>query len=337
VLITGGAGFIGVNLAGMLANDGWSVTIYDNLSRSGTERNLDWIKQTHPQVKFERADILDAESLRNAVKGQDAVFHLAAQVAVTTSMTDPETDFEVNARGTFNVLEAIRTLAPEAMTVFASTNKVYGGLEEWKLEKQGVRWLPEHGVKGVGEKEPLDFHSPYGCSKGAADQYVRDYSRVYGLRTVVLRQSCIYGEHQYGNEDQGWVAHFVYSVLDQRPITIFGDGFQVRDLLDVRDICRLYMACLANFDACNGKVFNVGGGPDNARSVIEVLHSIEQLMETDAHYSHDDWRPGDQLYYVSDIARLQESLGWRPQVPFEEGLEHLVNWVRAERAAAGKS
>jgi CDP-paratose 2-epimerase len=337
VLVTGGAGFIGVNLAAMLADDGWAVTIYDNLSRSGTERNLDWIKRTHPQVKFLRADILDTDSLRNAVKGQDAVFHLAAQVAVTTSMTDPQTDFEVNARGTFNVLEAVRTLAPDAMTVFASTNKVYGGLEEWKLEKQGVRWLPEQGVKGVDEKEPLDFHSPYGCSKGAADQYVRDYSRVYGLRTVVLRQSCVYGEHQYGNEDQGWVAHFVYSVLDQQPITIFGDGFQVRDLLDVRDICRLYMACLANFDACNGKVFNVGGGPDNSRSVIEVLHSIEQLMETDAHYSHDDWRPGDQLYYVSDIARLQESLGWRPQVPFEEGLEHLVNWVRAERAAAGKS
>jgi CDP-paratose 2-epimerase len=252
-------------------------------------------------------------------------------------MTDPQTDFEVNARGTFNVLEAVRTLAPDAMTVFASTNKVYGGLDQWKLEKQGVRWLPDQGVKGVDEREPLDFHSPYGCSKGAADQYVRDYSRVYGLRTVVLRQSCVYGEHQYGNEDQGWVAHFVYSVLDQRPITIFGDGFQVRDLLDVRDICRLYIACLANFDACNGKVFNVGGGPDNARSVIEVLHSIEQLMETDAHYSHDDWRPGDQLYYVSDIARLQESLGWRPQVSFEEGLEHLVNWVRAERAAAGKS
>jgi CDP-paratose 2-epimerase len=337
VLVTGGAGFIGVNLAAMLADDGWAVTIYDNLSRSGTERNLDWIKRTHPQVKFLRADILDTDSLRNAVKGQDAVFHLAAQVAVTTSMTDPQTDFEVNARGTFNVLEAVRTLAPDAMTVFASTNKVYGGLDQWKLEKQGARWLPEQGVKGVDEREPLDFHSPYGCSKGAADQYVRDYSRVYGLRTVVLRQSCVYGEHQYGNEDQGWVAHFVYSVLDQRPITIFGDGFQVRDLLDVRDICRLYIACLANFDACNGKVFNVGGGPDNARSVIEVLHSIEQLMETDAHYSHDDWRPGDQLYYVSDIARLQESLGWRPQVSFEEGLEHLVNWVRAERAAAGKS
>jgi CDP-paratose 2-epimerase len=337
VLITGGAGFIGVNLAALLAEDGWAVTIYDNLSRSGTERNLEWIQRTHHEVKFHRADILDKEALRTAVRAQDAVFHLAAQVAVTTSMADPETDFEVNARGTLNVLEAIRTQAPKAMTVFASTNKVYGGLEGWKLEKQGARWLPESGAKGVDESEILDFHSPYGCSKGAADQYVRDYSRVYGLRTVVLRQSCIYGAHQYGNEDQGWVAHFVYSMLDQQPITIFGDGFQVRDLLDVRDLCRLYMACLANFDAVNGQVFNVGGGPENARSVIEVLHSIEQLMETDAHYTHDDWRPGDQLFYVSDIARLQESLGWRPQFPFEEGLEHLVAWVRAERAAAGRS
>jgi len=213
VLVTGGAGFIGVNLAALLAKEGWAVTIYDNLSRSGTERNLEWIQRTHDQVKFQRADILDKDSLRSAVKGQDAVFHLAAQVAVTTSMTDPETDFEVNARGTFNVLEAIRTLAPEAMTVFASTNKVYGGLERWKLEKQGVRWLPEGGARGVDETETLDFHSPYGCSKGAADQYVRDYSRVYGLRTVVLRQSCVYGAHQYGNEDQGWVAHFVYLSL----------------------------------------------------------------------------------------------------------------------------
>jgi CDP-paratose 2-epimerase len=336
VLVTGGAGFIGVNLAARLADEGWDVTIYDNLSRSGTERNLDWIARAYEAVKFQRADILDMESLRNAVKGKEAVFHLAAQVAVTTSMNDPQTDFEVNARGTFNVLEAIRAVAPLAMTVFASTNKVYGGLEQWKLEKRGARWLPEGSVKGVDEKEILDFHSPYGCSKGAADQYVRDYARVYGLRTVVLRQSCVYGAHQYGNEDQGWVAHFVHSVLDQRPITIFGDGFQVRDLLDVRDLCRLYLACLANFERVNGQVFNVGGGPDNARSVIEVLHGIEQLMETDANYTYDDWRPGDQLYYVSDIARLEQSIGWRPAVPFEKGLEHLVAWVRAERAAAGQ-
>jgi len=335
MLITGGAGFIGVNAADHFLKEGWTVTLFDNLSRQGTQKNLAWIQSVHgPPLRFIHGDVRDGPAIREAVRGQDAVLHLAAQVAVTTSVSDPEPDFEVNARGTFNVLEAVRTAAPEAPLLFASTNKVYGGLENWTLRKEGVRWLPDDGRRAVSETEPLDFHSPYGCSKGAADQYVHDYARCYGLRTVVFRQSCIYSAHQYGNEDQGWVAHFLHSVIRGAPLTIYGDGFQVRDLLDVRDLNRLYAHTLERIGRAAGQVFNVGGGPDNARSVIEVLHAIESSLGTDARYDYAGWRQGDQLFYVSDVGQADRVLGWRPQIPFETGLEHLVEWARAERAAA---
>lgn len=328
MLITGGAGFIGVNAADYFVRDGWKITILDNLSRAGTERNLAWIQATHPEhVEYINGDIRDAALMYEVMHGKSAILHLAAQVAVTTSLTDPRPDFEINALGTFNVLDAMRTEAKDATLLFASTNKVYGRLGEMKLKATATRWLPENGKEGVDEEQPLDFHSPYGCSKGAADQYVRDFARCYGMRTVVFRQSCIYGPHQYGNEDQGWVAHFMHAVAKNQPITIYGDGRQVRDLLDVRDLCDLYGRALTKIDACAGEVFNVGGGPDNARSVVEVLHQVEAMFETDARYTHADWREGDQPYYVSDVSKAERVLGWRPRIDAQRGLDELGKWI----------
>jgi CDP-paratose 2-epimerase len=312
LLITGGAGFIGVNAADHFARRGWQVTLLDNLSRRGADQNLAWIRSER-QVDSIHADVRDAGPVADAVRGQDAVLHLAAQVAVTTSLADPVTDFQVNALGTLNVLEAVRRQAPKAALVFASTNKVYGKLE---------------AVDGpVDESRPLDFHSPYGCSKGAADQYVRDFARCYGLRSVVFRMSCIYGVHQNGTEDQGWVAHFMHSVARRRPLTIYGDGHQVRDLLDVRDLCRLYELAFERIDDCAGGAFNVGGGPANARSVLQVLETAQALLETPATYSFSEWREGDQQYYVSDVSGVEAALGWKPQIGADAGMEQLARWV----------
>jgi len=316
MLITGGAGFLGVNAADHFARAGWAVTVLDNLSRPGSERNLDWLRAQHAAaVSFLRGDVRERNGLNAAVRAQDAVLHLAAQVAVTSSITDPQADFEVNAVGTLNLLEAVRTNCSQAVLLYASTNKVYGSLE-------GHR-------RPIGEDQPLDFRTPYGCSKGAADQYVRDYARSFGLRTVVFRQSCIYGPHQYGTEDQGWVAHFVHSIAAGRPITIYGDGNQVRDLLDVRDLCRLYALAIERIEDCAGQTFNVGGGPETARCVLEVIEAIAHLASRKAIYSFSDWRPGDQRYYVSDIRRAEMVLGWRPQIDFATGLADLVRWAQS--------
>ncbi len=311
LLITGGAGFLGVNAADHFAGRGWRVTILDNLSRAGTEKNLEWIRRRHPRLDLVREDVRNAGALDQHLKGQDAVIHLAAQVAVTTSLEDPRTDFEVNALGSLNLLEAARRQAPDAVLLFASTNKVYGQLENHS--------------SACREDQPLDFHSPYGCSKGAADQYFLDYARCYGLHTAVLRQSCIYGRHQYGTEDQGWVAHFVHSILGNRQLTIYGDGSQVRDLLDVRDLCQLYELLLEK--APSGDVYNVGGGPANARNLLEVISAIEELAGKQSHHTFSDWRQGDQRYYVSDISRAEQRLGWRPRIDFDAGLRELVGWA----------
>ncbi len=313
-LITGGAGFIGVNAAATMIERGWQVTVIDNLSRPGTERNLKWLLTEHPTAaSFVKEDIRNAGAIDAHVKGKDAILHLAAQVAVTTSLIDPETDFEINARGTLNVLESVRKHNREAPFVFASTNKVYGKLD--------------HGDGPCRESQALDFHSPYGCSKGTADQYVRDYSRVFGMNTVVLRQSCIYGAHQYGTEDQGWVAHFVHSILGDRPLTIYGDGTQVRDLLDVRDLCDLYVAVIEKIAKTRGEIYNVGGGPSNQRNLLEVIEHISELTNRRATYSFSDWREGDQAYYVSDLSKLRQDLGWEPKVQFDRGLKDLVAWA----------
>jgi CDP-paratose 2-epimerase len=314
ILITGGAGFLGVNAALHLIADGWHVTLLDNLSRPGTERNLRWLITEHPtRTTFIKDDVRIAGAMADHVKNQDAVLHLAGQVAVTTSLIDPTTDFDINARGTLNLLEAVRLNNPDVPFLFASTNKVYG-----KLDKNNV---------ACKETQPIDFHSPYGCSKGAADQYVRDYARCFQMNTVVLRQSCIYGAHQYGTEDQGWVAHFVHSILNDRPLTIYGDGTQVRDLLDARDLCALYATVIENIDKTRGEIYNVGGGPENQRNLVEVIQQIGELTHHKPHYSFADWREGDQTYYVSDISKAKQELGWTPQIAFDRGLQDLIVWA----------
>ena len=314
VLITGGAGFLGVNAASAFAGAGWLVTVLDNLSRPGTQRNLDWLTKHHASaISFVHEDLRNATALDSHVRDHEAIVHLAGQVAVTTSLLDPVTDFEINARGTLNLLEAARKHNPEAAVVFASTNKVYGKLES--------------SNRACKETQPIDFHSPYGCSKGAADQYVRDYARCFQMNTVVLRQSCIYGAHQYGTEDQGWVAHFVHSILKDRPLTIYGDGTQVRDLLDARDLSRLYMLAIDKIDKTRGQIYNVGGGPKNQRNLLEVIEHIGRLTEKKPSYSFAEWREGDQAFYVSDISKAREQLGWEPGISFDQGLQDLVSWA----------
>ena len=314
VLITGGAGFLGVNAALALISSGWHATVLDNLSRPGTERNLKWLITQHPaRTTFIKEDVRNASALADHVKNQDAILHLAGQVAVTTSLVDPGTDFDVNARGTLNLLEAARRHNPRAPFVFASTNKVYG-----KLDRNNV---------ACKESQPIDFHSPYGCSKGAADQYVRDYARCFGMNTVVLRQSCIYGAHQYGSEDQGWVAHFVHSILNDRPLTIYGDGTQVRDLLDARDLCVLYATVIDRIADTRGEIYNVGGGPENQRNLLEVIEQIGELTNHKPQFTFADWREGDQTYYVSDISKAKSVLDWEPRVAFDQGLRDLIGWA----------
>lgn len=315
-LITGGAGFLGVNAAVHLIKEGWEVTLLDNLSRPGTERNLKWILTRYPnRTTFIKEDVRNADSLAMHVMGQDAILHLAGQVAVTTSLVDPGTDFDVNARGTLNVLEAVRRHNHDAPVLFSSTNKVYGKLEA------------NNGP--CKESQPLDFHSPYGCSKGAADQYVRDYARCFDMNTVVLRQSCIYGAHQYGTEDQGWVAHFVHSIIQDRPLTIYGDGTQVRDLLDARDLCALYSIAIDKIGITRGQIYNVGGGPENQRNLLEVIDQIGELTGKRPQPRYSDWREGDQKYYVSDISKAEHDLGWKPEVSFDRGLRELISWAES--------
>jgi CDP-paratose 2-epimerase len=315
-LITGGAGFLGVNAAVHLIKNGWYVTLLDNLSRPGTERNLKWILTRYAnRTAFVKEDVRNAAALAEHVRDQDAVLHLAAQVAVTTSLVDPSADFDVNARGTLNMLEAVRAHNHDAPFVFASTNKVYGKLD--------------HSNSACKETQPLDFHSPYGCSKGAADQYVRDYGRVFDMNTVVLRQSCIYGAHQYGTEDQGWVAHFVHSILKERGLTIYGDGTQVRDLLDARDLSELYSTVIDKIAITRGEIYNVGGGTENARNLLEVIDQIGELTGKKPQFKFADWREGDQAFYVSDVTKAKEQLGWEPKIDFDRGLRDLIAWAES--------
>ncbi len=332
ILITGGAGFIGCNAADSFLAEGHDVTVLDNLSRSGSESNLDWLRSRHPGLVYVNADVRDAQAVLSAVRQAgplDALLHLAAQVAVTTSVTDPRFDFEVNALGTFNVLEAVRQTGGDPVLIYASTNKVYGGLEHLQVVERDGRYAFADRPNGVSEEEPLDFHSPYGNSKGAADQYVRDYARIYGLRTVVLRQSCIYGRRQFGMEDQGWVAWFVLAALAGKPITIYGDGRQVRDVLFVDDLVGAYRAAIAT-PAAWGQVFNIGGGPRHTMSVWSEFGPIlERLIGHPIPVTYDDWRPGDQRIFVSDVSKAERILGWRPTTTREEGIRQLFEWASA--------
>jgi CDP-paratose 2-epimerase len=337
-LITGGAGFIGTNLAERLLSEGRRVRILDNLSRPGVERNLEWLRQRHGErLEVVVGDLRDPVTAAQAVRDAESVFHLAAQVAVTTSLGDPRHDFGVNLTGTINLLEAARAQARPPAVLFTSTNKVYGGLEDVELRQGGRRYEPVASTirrRGISEDRSLCFCTPYGCSKGAADQYVLDYAQSFGLRTVVLRMSCIYGPHQCGNEDQGWVAHFAIRALEGEPITFYGDGRQVRDVLFVDDLVEAFLLARENVEEIGGRAYNMGGGPENAVSLLEVVERIGELHGEPPPVEFGPWRQGDQRYYVTDTGRFRAATGWRPEVDAEEGIERLYGWLR-EGAGVG--
>jgi CDP-paratose 2-epimerase len=329
ILITGGAGFIGVNLAGKLLEDRNNfVTVYDNLSRKGVENNLKWLlSRGHKNLRFIKGDVRDYKKLKETAKDCREVYHLAAQVAVTKSVEDPIEDFKINAEGTLYTLEAVRKVSSDAAFIFASTNKVYGELLHIKLKEGKTRYLLTEKKHGVSEAENLDFHSPYGVSKGVADQYTRDYHRIYGLKTVVFRQSCILGEHQYGNEDQGWVAHFIIRSLSGIKINIYGDGKQVRDILDVSDLIRAYGMAVKNIDKTAGEIYNIGGGSKNSFSLLELINLLEKILRIEIKYDFSIWRPGDQKIFISDNTKLKRELQWVPLISKEEGVKNLVRWI----------
>jgi CDP-paratose 2-epimerase len=336
ILITGGAGFIGTNVAHHFLCAGRSVIVLDNLSRSGVEHNARWLSNLHgSRVRLEIADVRDSATLQRLVPTAGAVLHFAAQTAVTTSLTEPEHDFDVNAGSTLKLLEALRTCAEPPPLLFTSTNKVYGSLADIELTEHGLRYEPsEPSLRstGISEQQPLDFHTPYGCSKGTADQYVLEYARAYGMPAAVFRMSCIYGPHQCGTEDQGWVANFVIRAVEQRPINLYGDGMQVRDLLYVEDLVDAFALALEQIDSVSGQAFNIGGGVDNAASLLEVIDQIRGLHGACA-VSCSDWRPSDQRYYVSNTQKFQRATGWAPRVSVEQGIELLYDWVLHERTS----
>jgi CDP-paratose 2-epimerase len=337
VVITGGAGFIGTNLADRLLRQGERVLVYDDLSRPGVERNLAWLVTTHgPAVEVERADVRGAARLARALREASSVFHLAAQVAVTTSLVDPFRDFEVNARGTLNLLEGLRALAAPPPLVFTSTNKVYGALDDVELTVRGLRYGPPPGSpwsRGISEERPVEFHSPYGCSKGAADQYVLDYARTYRLPAAVFRMSCIYGPHQQGNEDQGWLAHLLRASLRGDAITIYGDGKQVRDALYVEDLVDAFLLARAGMHRVAGEAFNVGGGPERTLSLLELVELIGALDGRLPRLAFAGWRAADQRWYVSDTRKIERALGWSPAMGVAEGVGRLHAWLEAEERA----
>jgi CDP-paratose 2-epimerase len=333
-LITGGAGFIATNIADRLLRDGWRVRLFDNFSRDGVSRNIEWLKERRARndaasIEVVVGDVRDAAAVQRAVEGTSRVFHFAAQVAVTTSLVHPLLDFEVNARGTLHLLEAIRALDEPPSLLFTSTNKVYGHLDDLRLRALPTRYEPVDPAvaqRGISECRPLDFHSPYGCSKGAADQYVLDYARTFGLPAAVFRMSCIYGPHQFGTEDQGWVAHFVIQALQEAALTLYGDGLQVRDVLFVDDLVDAMMAAHDHIDRLAGQAFNIGGGAANTISLLELIDLIGNLFGRRPAYRLERWRRADQRYYVSDTAKFGAATGWVPRVPLSEGVARLAGW-----------
>ena len=334
ILITGSAGFIGCNMAQAWLTQGHTITVYDNLSRPGSERNLEWLRASAGDaIQFVHGDVRDAAAIAAAVRDVDVVVHLAGQVAVTTSVENPREDFEINALGTFNVLEAARNAPTPPILIYASTNKVYGGMEDLALVEEPTRYRYRDLPNGIPETRPLDFHSPYGCSKGAGDQYVRDYARIYGMRTVVFRQSAIYGPRQFGVEDQGWLAHFVIAAQFGRPVSIYGDGKQVRDMLYIDDLVRAYTLAIEKIDIAHGNIYNIGGGANNTLSIWkEAGPQLERLLGKPIPVRYGDWRPGDQPVCVMDSTKAEQELGWRPEVGLNDGIERLWNWVRDNRA-----
>ncbi|HWQ46021.1 MAG TPA: GDP-mannose 4,6-dehydratase [Longilinea sp.] len=333
-LITGGAGFIGSNYVSRLLSRGEKVTVFDNLSRPGSRLNLEWLREVYGDTSFKLilGDIREANAIKEAARDADIIVHLAAQVAVTTSVQKPREDFEINALGTFNALEAARASGRKPIFLYTSTNKVYGEMENIPVVEEDGRYGYKDLPFGASETQPLDFHSPYGCSKGTGDQYVRDYARIYNLPTIVMRQSCIYGIRQFGVEDQGWVAWFVIAAITGRPITIYGDGKQVRDLLYIDDLLNAYDTAIQNPVKSAGQVFNLGGGKPNAVSVYqEFFPLLEKAVGHPIEVTWGEWRPGDQKVFISDIRKAEEVLGWKPQVKVAEGIRRLIDWVKANR------
>jgi CDP-paratose 2-epimerase len=334
ILITGGAGFIGSNLADQLAGEGHGIIVYDALSRPGVEGNLAWLRKRHgSRITHIPGDVRDEDELVRAAADAKAVFHFAAQVAVTTSLADPREDFDINVRGTINVLDAVRLRREPVPVIFASTNKVYGDLADIEFDTLHGRYEPKSFAarRGIDESRPLDFHTPYGCSKGAADQYVLDYARSFGLPTAVFRMSCIYGQRQMGTEDQGWVAHFLIRALEGTPITIYGDGRQVRDILDVGDAVEAYIRALENIGRVKGRAFNLGGGPANAVSLLELIDEIQAVTGRRVELKLEDWRPGDQRWFVADSSVARAALGLSAPRGWRDGVARLAEWLAAER------
>lgn len=331
ILITGGAGFIGSNLANNLIGQGHRVIVFDNLSRSGCESNLAWLKQKYGLNSFEliESDVTDFEAIKKAARNVDRIYHLAGQVAVTTSQIDPRQDFLDNAMGTLNALEAARLVGNDPIFIYSSTNKVYGGMEDVEVIEEATRYRFADIPFGIGENFPLDFHSPYGCSKGTGDQYTRDYARIFGLRTVVARQSCIYGYRQFGIEDQGWLAWFIIAAQKGLPISIFGNGKQVRDILFIDDLINFYDAIVRNITKAAGQIYNVGGGIENSISIwCEFSEILEEFLDDRIEVKFSDWRSGDQPVYISDIRKAERDLGWTPKISSKEGIELLFGWIK---------
>lgn len=333
-IVTGGAGFIGSNVADYYLSRGNEVTIFDNFSRPGSERNLAWLESRHASgLRTVRGDITRSDGLlAQAMAGADVVIHLAGQVAVTTSVTDPMSDFLTNAFGTFQVLEAARRSPAPPVVLYSSTNKVYGKMADLGIVERNGRCAYENNDSGISEARPLDPYSPYGCSKCAGDQYVLDYARIYGMKTIVFRQSCIYGPRQFGMEDQGWLAWFSIRALARKPVTIYGDGKQVRDVLFVEDLVAAYDAAIRRIETTAGKAYNIGGGPANTLSLLELIATLNRISGHTLECSFEDWRPGDQPVFISDISRANADFGWAPKVRVEEGVERLVRWIEENSA-----
>lgn len=331
MLITGGAGFIGTNTALHFANNSWRVIILDDLSRPGVETNLALLQKYIPSLQFIHSSINNVDAYKNELSAADVVIHLAGQTAVTTSIVNPKKDFETNVLGTFQLLEAVRERAPNAILIFASTNKVYGDLHTHTITKNEELKCWENGSfpQGIDESVQLDFLSPYGVSKGTADQYCKDWAHSYGIRTVVFRQSCIYGPYQMGLEDQGWVAHLSKQILEKKPIIVYGDGYQVRDLLFVEDLTRAYELAIDHIDTIQGSVFNIGGGPKNAYSLLNVLDILrEKEGITNLPISFQAERLADQKYYVSNNGLFSSKTSWKPEMQFMDGVSHMILWQK---------
>lgn len=331
VCITGGAGFIGSNATAFYLKKNAHVTIYDNLSRYGAKENISWLQSLRGDLTIIQGDIRslrDITKIQSSIHDADFILHLAGQVAVTTSIEHPREDFEANTLGTLNVLEVMRKSGSHAKFIYSSTNKVYGSMEDMEIQELASRYMYKYIPFGVNEMRGLDFHSPYGCSKGAADQYVHDYSRIYGLDTVVFRQSCIYGPRQFGMEDQGWVAWFIIAIAKGAPISIYGDGKQVRDLLYVNDLIHAYDMAYEAKDKTRGGIYNIGGGPENVMSVwYEFGPMLEKLFGRKISPKFFDWRAGDQKVFVADIRKARDAFGWKPDIGVTEGIAKLFHWV----------